>query len=317
MKKLFMMMATTAIVLAGCSKDEMDHIPNGQKEIKFSNLNDKVNTRAANDNGYNYQVYAVWNGGTTWLINDDVDGTTNVPSGGPYYWPTEAGSTVDFYAWAPSLVTATANYPDLSIDYTVGNAEEDFTIAKPKTGLSSGVVAFEFAHMLSKISVTASLSQDLLDAGYSLDATTLATGLSANLSVNTVGGTINPKDADPVWTAPISNQATYTNTSFLIMPQTSTGCTVQIMNGIQIMKDDVHQIYIGGLSEYTIKAGDIAGDVFEKGKHYMLNLTIDDSSHGNGPDPENPDPIFNIITFTSDVADWDTPAGIDTPLGQP
>ncbi|MCS2866741.1 hypothetical protein NXW13_25705 [Bacteroides thetaiotaomicron] len=44
----------------------------------------------------------------------------------------------------------------------------------------------------------------------------------------------------------------------------------------------------------------------------MLNLTIADDSTGGGG--EN---IFNIITFSANVADWDTVGGTDTPLPQP
>ena len=152
MKKIFTMVAT-AIILASCSQAELEETSVGQKEIKFSNLNDKV-TRAANDNNSNYKVYAVWSGATNsnWFINDVVDGTTNLPQNGPYYWPTTG--TVDFYSWAPETVTATGTYPALSIAYTVPtNAAEDFTIANPKTGLSASTVAFEFAHKLAKISV--------------------------------------------------------------------------------------------------------------------------------------------------------------------
>ena len=51
-------------------------------------------------------------------------------------------------------VTATATYPSLSIAYIVpAAANQDLTIAAPKTGLSSGTVAFEFAHMLSKMCI--------------------------------------------------------------------------------------------------------------------------------------------------------------------
>ena len=51
MKKIFTM--AVAIILASCSQAELEETSVGQKEIKFSNLNDKV-TRAANDNNSNY-----------------------------------------------------------------------------------------------------------------------------------------------------------------------------------------------------------------------------------------------------------------------
>lgn len=309
MKKIFIMVAAV-MALASCSQTELDLTPVGQKEIKFSNLNDKVTTRAANDAEDNYKVYAAWSGGTDWYINDIVDGTgvnVNKPQGGPYYWP--ATGTVDFYSWAPATVTATGTYPALSIAYTVpANAAQDFTIAAPKTGLSAGTVAFEFAHMLSKISVKATLHQDLIDAGYILTTT----GLTASLDVQSTGGTIVPTTTPFAWTSPNTTAATYTGAaSYMIMPQSSIGCAVQVTAGIVITKNDV-EIYSGNLSKYTISAGNVTGDNFGMGKHYMLNLTIADTSTGGGG--EN---IFNIITFSANVADWDTPEGTDIPLVQP
>lgn len=306
MKKIFFM-AATVMTLASCSQTELEQTPIGQKEIKFSNLNDKV-TRAANDNNANYKVYADWSGITTdWFINDVVDGTTNAPVNGPYHWP--ATGTVDFYAWAPSTVTATGTYPNLSIAYTVpAGADEDFTIAAPITGMSSGTVNFIFSHMLAKISVTATLDQNLLDAGYVL----ITTGLTASLDAQSTGGTVDPKTSPATWTLPNSTTATYTGAaSYMIMPQTSIGCAVQVTAGILITKNGT-EIYNGTLSKYTIGAGNVTGDQFGMGKHYMLNLTISDSSTGGGG--EN---IFNVISFTSTVTPWDTPTGTDTPLVQP
>ena len=288
MKKIIFMVATV-MAFASCSQTELDENFVGQKEIKFSNLND-------------------WNGSSTeWFIDAVVNGTSNSPSGGPYHWPNSG--TVDFYSWAPSSVTATATYPSLSIAYTVpAAANQDFTIAAPKTGLSSGTVAFEFAHMLSKISVTASLSQALLDAGYTLSTT----GLAAKLDVQSTGGTVDPKTTPAAWTSPNTTTASYTGAaSYMIMPQSSVGCAVQITGGITITKNGA-EIYSGDLNKYEIVSGNVSNDQFAMGKHYMLNLTISDTSTGGGGED-----IFNIINFTANVADWDTPAGTDTPLVQP
>lgn len=307
MKKIIFM-AAAVVAFASCSQTELDENFVGQKEIKFSNLNDKVNSRAANDTDADYQVYADWNGSSTeWFINAVVNGTSNVPSGGPYHWP--ATGTVAFYSWAPSSVTATATYPALSIAYTVpAAADQDFTIAAPKTGMSSGTVDFEFAHMLSKVSVTASLSQELETAGYVL----ATTGLTAKLDVQSTEGTTDPKVNPAVWTSANTTTASYTGAaSYMIMPQSSVGCAIQITGGITITKNGA-EIYSGDLNKYTIVAGNVTGDRFDKGKHYMLNLTISDSSTGGGGED-----IFNIINFTANVADWDTPAGTDTPLVQP
>lgn len=150
-------------------------------------------TRAANDGNDSYRVYAAWSGGTGWFINDQVS-ASDVPSGGPYYWP--ASGSVDFYAWAPADVAATGAYPALSIAYEVpANANKDFTIAAPQLGLTSGTVGLAFSHMLAKITVTAQLHDDLSDAGYQLSTT----GLTASLDVQSTGGTIDPTATTPAW----------------------------------------------------------------------------------------------------------------------
>lgn len=120
------MALAAAAILAGCSKNEQENVDGfTPKQIKFTNLNDKL-TRAANDGNDPYRVYAAWSGGTGWFINDQVS-ASDVPSGGPYYWP--ASGSVDFYAWAPADVAATGAYPALSIAYEVpANANKDFTI---------------------------------------------------------------------------------------------------------------------------------------------------------------------------------------------
>lgn len=297
MKKI-LMIAAFAIALASCSKTETQN-PDTPKGIRFTNLNDKVVTRAANDANANYQVYAKWSGGTGWYINDVVNGTTNLATGGVHYWPSTG--TVDFYSWAPatsSSIVATTTYPNLSIAYTVpANADEDFTIAAPVTGLSSGTVAFQFAHQLSKITVSADLTQDLKDAGYSLTFT----GGAANLVVNANGGTIDPAATTPAWIAN-TTAATYSGAlSYMILPQTSTGCKVQVTGGITITKGG-STVFTGGLSEYTIAANDIVGNQFLPGKQYQLSLVISDTStEGGGGN------IFgDAITFTAATTPWDT-----------
>lgn len=295
MKKI-LMIAAFATALASCSKNETE-TSGISKQIQFSNLNDKV-TRAANDANSDYQVYAAWSGGSDWYIDDVVNGTTNLAQSGLHYWP--SSGTVDFYSWAPaasSSIVATTAYPNLSIAYTVpAAATEDFTIAAPVTGASSGTVGFQFAHMLSKITVSADLTQELKDAGYSLAFTGAAT-----LAVLANGGTIDPMAATPAWTSN-STAATYSGAlSYMVLPQTSTGCKVQITGGITIAKGG-STVFTGGLSEYTIASNDIPGNQFQRGKQYQLILVISDTSTEEGGGN-----IFgDAITFTATATPWDT-----------
>lgn len=304
--KNYFILAAAALFTAGCTQSELEEAPSGQKGIKFSNLNNKV-TRAANDGNADYQVYAKSSSvtATSWFIDDVIGGTDNIPvSGKIYHWPNTGN--LDFYAWAPYSVLATAGtFPGLSIGYTVpAAANQDFTIAKPIIGINSSTnsskVAFEFAHMLAKVSITTELSQNLLDAGYEIDVDNIV----ASLKVNSTGGSIDPTSTTGFsWTSPNTVSASYSGAlSYMIMPQSSVDCTVQVTGGVVITKGGV-EIYSGGLQPYTIAATNIAGDNFVMGRHYLLKLIIDDDSNG-GTDPENPEPIFNIIVFEAAVDNW-------------
>lgn len=296
MKKILLISAAAVALMVGCTEGEPGSRGNAGA-VKFSNLNDKV-TRAANATNSNYKVYADWSGGTAgWYIDDTVDGTTNLALNGPYYWP--IGGSTEFYSWAPATVTATGVFPALSIAYAVpAAADEDFTIATPLTGLTSGTAAFQFAHKLSQITVAIDLTQALKDAGYTI----VTTGVTATLGVNSTGGTIDPTAASPVWTAPNATAASYTGAlTYMIMPQTSTGCTIAPVGNVVISLNG-NQVYNAGLLSYTILAGDITAptlDQFVMGTHYTLTLTITSASTGPGG------PIFgDPILFSSTLSPW-------------
>ena len=317
MKKVLLLTAAI-VVLASCSQNESELLKNPANEIRFSNLNDRV-TRAANDAGDDYKVYAksTLSGETTWFINDAIDGTANTTlSTNKYYWPT-GSTTVSFFAYAPATSgTATATYatPAVSVNYTVpANADEDFTVATPKTaqnqtmGSPAGTVNFVFEHMLSKVTVKAVLSADLLTSGYVLDLT----AAKADLVVASNQGTVDAAVATPAFGS-LSGGATYTtDTTYMIMPQTSTGTTIQLKN-VKITKNSA-EVFNGNLKLYPIVAGDItvpSANQFAKGYHYTLTLEIIDSSH-DGSDQ----PIFgDEIKFTATTTNW-IPSGIS--LNQP
>ena len=129
MKKILFLL-TIARALASCSTNEVSDVNDLAKnsEITFRTLRDKVETRAANDDSEDYQVYAVIEGGTTWFINEEYGGTSNDPiSGNQYLWPGN-GKTVRFYAFCPSSsVTGSGitvgdtdvSTPSIPLTYTV------------------------------------------------------------------------------------------------------------------------------------------------------------------------------------------------------
>ena len=311
MKKQIITLATLATLLAGCSNNEVYDVVNtsGNNLITFTNLNDKI-SRSANDSKDNYKVYAKLSteGQTAWFIDDAVKEDNSIVSGNVYTWPTDV--TVDFYAWAPASVTATATCPTISIDYTVPDAaNQDFTIATPvvnRNNSTGKTVAFQFSHMLSKISVSAELETELAKAGYLLDYA------SAELKVLSTGATINPMSDTPDWTTLNSTAGTYTinkGESCMIMPQNSKDCSIQL-KGVTITKGGA-TIFSGNLKVYTIKEDNIIlNNKFAKNNHYNLKFTIDANAHddgstGGGGTGGDGELVFgNVIQFSAGIADW-------------
>lgn len=344
MKKNFLFVAAVAAVLASCSQNEVDQNALAQKQIAFSNLNDRA-TRAsagyhdgANDAGDDYKVYASSSlDAAKWYIEDTVWGTNagdekkNKAQDGPYYWLN--GVTFDFYAYAPASLTATKGTGfDLSINYEVpAAADQDFTVATPVLNAteSNGTVNLQFHHMLSKITVSADLSAELKKAGY-----TMETAYTANVTMPLDKGSIIYNASSVVknngkglWIADSKantngeGQTTTYNgkTTYMVMPQASHTCSVQL-KGIVIKKNNVQIFPLNGKSgdlKILSLAGDaIPGNVFEAGKNYNLTFTINNlSKDGEKDGGKDGDKIFGgEIIFNAEVADW---ANVTAPVTQP
>ncbi len=188
MKKLILSVAILAVA-ASCSKNEMTELaPSLQNEIGFSTLNDRVVSKAANDDDDDFRLFAHMQNSTVneWFIKDyvehasDIDEKAYAPVGGPYYWPADGiYSDIVFYAYAPYFTTGgnvvettakvdTSTTTDITLTYTVpATADEDFTVAAPVTATydadddkvyedAEGAsveddVPLVFSHMLSKV----------------------------------------------------------------------------------------------------------------------------------------------------------------------
>lgn len=258
--------------------------------------------------------------------------TIDLPSK-KHYWPNVDNTwAIKFFGYAPQTFGAgtatvvTQSYgsntaigsiatddASISIKYTVPtnptgvDAQEDFTIATPKvvnkpaTGYPS-TVNLQFKHMLTKISIAASLNQELKDAGYSMTSGT------PTLGVTNTSGTIKASDANPSWTlaSPAAPTVYDGNSTYLILPQPS-GDTKITLKDVVIVKDGV-VVFTGDVT-YTVKPGDILNEAgttddnkFLPGKSYNMNITIAGNSEDGGGDP-----IFGpVISFSSEVADWGT-----------
>lgn len=325
MRKRMLMIAAVGLLLASCAENVVVEDQVEQDAIAFRTLNDRV-TRAANDQTSNYGVYAVTSTGTSWFMDNlQVLGNSNTYS--PVrYWPT-SGATVSFYAYAPhnsaNVAITSTTLGELPAIYTVpATADEDFTIATPLTAKqqSDGIMALEFKHMLTKVSVRAVLHQDLLDAGFRMVTTDASVdmGVSRNSASTSLVGTnpfIENLGAESFVTYNKAN--TYPGgvtvpPTFIIMPQqTISGSTSKIsfvMKGLKIYTSSGDLFFprasdgIVNFQTYSILDGNIPDNVFAAGKHYTITFTISASSKDSTGQP-----LFNegaIIAFSSTVADW-------------
>lgn len=336
MRNLFLSVAAVAL-LASCSQNEIQEMTSMSKEIKFATLNDKVSTRAANDDKQSYQVYASSSlGGYSWFMADvlttgSVITGNDFPSAGfenytsgdqptkPHYWPNVTGDwTIKFFAYAPATFSATntrvdtvSTYNDasVSIAYSVPtDAQEDFTIATPVTATKTGTtlpsqnVHFQFKHMLSKIKINA----PVLGTGKvgEKDVNLTEAGYSIEYSTCTLNvaastGTINAvyTTTEPTWTT----TATPTNYSGTI--DATNGYTANIMPQTSTGTTIILPIVIkkNGAIVYD---GDIQYTIAETNvednefkQGKIYNLTLTINGEGGN--------IFgNLITFSSEEAVW-------------
>ena len=264
------------------------------------------------------------------LFRSGVDGNDYIHNGG-YYWPGN-NKNVLFYAYAPDTVIsgiktviADATTPSIDITYQVtDSAQVDFTIAIPLT-LDSGNVNLQFQHMLSKIIMNVKLSDDLTNAGYSLNST-YKTSLQVAYDINTINAVYDYSDTNklPSWSSsPQSSSSDSTifyncANSYLILPQVFTAttvdpsddatiwgnCTMKITDIIiSLVTNDISTIvFSGDLQQFGFSDGVIANNTFLPNQCYLLNLTITDIAKDN-----NNSSIFNgAITFEPTLADWTT-----------
>lgn len=184
MKKYWLTFTITALLAGACSNEEvtMQEVDSGTG-IEFRSLTDKTITRAAITDETSIVGFTV----TGWWDKTGADPTTNygsnVATDGVYlfngftiargedeatkwdyspkrYWPANGKGTVDFFAYSPAssrnLNAGLEDFNGATIEYTVpqiaetGLQQEDFLVAK-STRLTSGTVALNFQHALSRV----------------------------------------------------------------------------------------------------------------------------------------------------------------------
>lgn len=308
------------LLIASCTSNEVfDETLEKSEFIGFENLNDRL-TKAANDQNAHYGIFAKATTGTSDFYKFNNREVTPGANGDTYspkeLWPSFG---LDFFAYAPYNATAPVTFANGVFPFAVpADGQTDLTFAKA-ANQTAGTVALSFNHMLSKIQLgTVTLAQNLIDAGYTLDATA-ANQIKIYVEKNQGKNDLYTQGD---WTELAGTATMYTgNKAYYIMPQpVATDNTVKIqLNGLKIMK--AGNVYKEGLSVKfswvpksaikNTKPTVGADGVFLKGRCYTINFTL--GSDATQPDPTQPedptkpgDPIFtNYIGFTSSVVDWD------------
>lgn len=167
MKKILLMMAVAALVLASCSSDETVAVNQGDA-ISFRPLVNAV-TRAANGAGVKSAwetgdiLYVTAQRGTAKFFQDQfVKEATGFNSTNKYYWPNDLSTTPITFAafWGAAYKTWAADGDGLALNsaYTVPDAvasQKDllFALKTVNAKPSDGGVTLNFRHMLSQIVV--------------------------------------------------------------------------------------------------------------------------------------------------------------------
>ena len=315
--------------ISSCTNYEYDGIklPNNDNIIRLTSLRHKVGTRQANENGHPYKVFGIIEGDTEWYMITDVHADDSIKDNSIFYWP--GRDSVTFYSFAPhfdgEMVSQdfSSNPPSLVITYKPAGDGNDFTIATPTKqaripGGDNPRVPLVFKHMLSAITITIKISDELATAGYSLNKNldevpedSSAYGYTVIFKVPYNQGTINAALADPVWYDVEQEEVSFDNNiTFYIIPQTynqtaTDTCTIQFDN-IWLFRNGV-TVFNNLLMKYNLQDGDLTDNTFKPGYKYNSNLTFTKDSHEAGGDPI----LGEEIIFGSTEEAWDNQSTVN------
>ena len=237
------------------------------------------------------------------------------------FWPTQG--KINFFAYAPYVENKTLN--NTSFEFTVENRvadQKDLLWANAKDQTKENIsntgnkVKFQFAHALSRLGYTVKLYQsDPSNATFKLKKITLAGSADGTAGTFYTEGTIDlskTSTEDP-WTTKGTNKTKQkfdwdysTNPLVLSNKETKNTDKEYLFVIPQNFSQDGNTLYV--IVEYTIQYTGVTEPItnkvykqitqnFEKGKAYMINLTIG-----------------RPIEFDADVTEWgkDNPYDIDS-----
>lgn len=309
---LFMTMAATALILAGCSNDE-NGMDNDLVELRLTSgvtAQTRANADTQSTTISNSEVVSVWvddagTAGTTTsplykAVQLTADGSDGFTGGEPMYFP-KTGNKIDIYAVHGNFTTTFApgnDFPKGGVEYkvetnqsaTADYIKSDLLYACEKGVTRSGnptSVNLNFYHMLSKLELAIKIGEgapDLVTSGAVILYDVMFTGkfkpsTTAEMSDQSQRADML-KTSGPAWDMTLG-QKTCTDFTDGNVVYNEAILVPQDMGE----KDLTFALKDGGTLTYTFPAG----TTFESGKKYQYHITLD----------------LTGIKVTSEITNWD------------
>lgn len=306
---LFMTMAATALILAGCSNDE-NGMDNDLVELRLTSgvtAQTRANADTQSTTISNGEVVSVWvdDAGTTTsplykAVQLTADGSDGFTGGEPMYFP-KTGNKIDIYAVHGNFTTAFApgnDFPKGGVEYKVEtnqSATADYTKSDLLYAYKKGVarsgnptsVNLNFYHMLSKLELAIKIGDgtptlvtsnavQLYDVQFTGKFTPSKTATMSDQSQRASMLEASGPASDMTLGQKTCTDFADGNVDYneaILVPQDMSGKTLTFA-----LKD-------GGTLTYTIPAN----TTFESGKKYQYQITLN----------------LTGITVTSEITDWD------------
>lgn len=333
MKKIFLFAALPALVLTGCSSDEI--LDTQKTAIEFNNVFVNKSSRAADLTADNFGNCKIWGSSSTanaYIFNGtdlNVTNSSTVTYNPIQYWTANTsyyfmaiGSTTtesENIAWsfeAPTAIpTAEGAFGTLSFDNVAAKGSVDIGYAnasriQPET-INDAAVSLNFKHALSR---TRFMFTNAMGVNYKIRVSNVV------VSGTPAKGTLDFSNTDLTWSTEESTTVNYpftgnkanafangassdTDRQFLLPSGTDFTVSFDVDLFITVDGSDVH---VNGDTPYHHTVA-ITQDL-AMGTAYLFKTTI-------GSENIDPDGSLKPITFTVEVAPWDTP--IDVPANIP
>lgn len=240
------------MMICGCNKADDDTAP--YDSVRFD-VQTESSTRGSVIGGTTlpatetFRVYAwktVGSETTVMMTRDAADQESNVVSNQQgvwttkrrYYWPTDDGATVSFYAFYPKDHAVVKNGDDVSVDFTIPTAvadQYDMMAAKCENqslaGTTGGAAPLRFHHLMSQVSFRARLAPAFTGWQVAVRGIRLCNVNSRGTYHYSGAGTLSPaspavrQDYDLVMAAPVAVVSSVSES----VPLTSTADVAMLM----------------------------------------------------------------------------------------